>query len=161
MLWKRNGRISWRGLGEVDTTTDCQAKYSPMISPDGGRAGLGGDDAEAVAAAAARQARWRNNFARSDVLAPAMPIAANVDIELGKGAIGALRKMAEVCGCAVFRPRQQAATKVCALLRAIFSVLSRSFSRLLFLPHRRLPAAAHGAAMRSLARFMFIAITTN
>jgi hypothetical protein len=42
-----------------------------------------------------------------------------------------------------------------------FTVPSRSFSRLLFLPHRRLPAAAHGAAMRNLARFMFIAIATN
>ena len=70
--------------------------------------------------------------------------------------------MVEVWAVRFFDRLNRAATKVYALSRAIFSVLSRSFSGLLPIPHGLLPsAAAHGAAMRSLARFMFIAIATN
>jgi hypothetical protein len=73
----------------------------------------------------------------------------------------ALRIIVGFAAVRFFDRLNRAATKVYALSRVIFNVLSRSFSGLLPIPHRLSLAAAHGAAMRSLARFMFIAIATN
>ena len=70
--------------------------------------------------------------------------------------------MVEVCGCAVFRPPQQGRNEG---VRLVVRHFQRS-QPLIFWPlaySTQTPslAAAHGAAMRSLARFMFIAIATN
>ena len=70
--------------------------------------------------------------------------------------------MADAIAFAVSPPRISGVDDAHTPFNAVLSALSQSFSRLSSaLRHTSPVAAAHAAAMRSHARFMFIAIATN